>query len=105
MINNSKFFPEGTTTNDLVYVDNSLSSIEPLLTDNAPYATPWMKKVPKRKMTQMLLLMNQFAHSLVMCVKLWLYFEYACYLVNGEFIHKCSNDSVLVEKELSAKLG
>ena len=40
-----------------------------------------MKKVLKTKMTQMMFLINQFAHNLVMCVKLWMYFENTCYLV------------------------
>ena len=32
---NPKFFAEGTTTNDIVSVDDSLTSTEPLLTDDA----------------------------------------------------------------------
>ena len=33
-VNNPKFFPEGTTANDIVSVDNSLTSAEPLMTDD-----------------------------------------------------------------------
>ena len=32
---NPKFNPEGTTANDIVYVDDSLTSTEPLMTDDA----------------------------------------------------------------------
>ena len=32
---NPKFFPEGTTANDIVSVDDSLTSTEPLMTDDA----------------------------------------------------------------------
>ena len=31
---NPKFFPEGTTTNDIVSVDDSCTSTEPLMTDD-----------------------------------------------------------------------
>ena len=78
---NPEFFPEGTTTNDIVSVDNSLTTTEPLMNDDASYATFWMKKVLRPKMTQMVFLMNQFAQNLVMCIKLWMYFENTCYLV------------------------
>ena len=44
-VHNPEFFPEGTTTNDFVSVDNSLTSTEPLMNDDASYATSWMKKV------------------------------------------------------------
>ena len=73
---NPKFFPEGTTANDIVSVDDSLTSTEPLMTDDAILCD-----VLRPKMTQMMFLMNQFAHNLVMCVKLWMYFENTCYLV------------------------
>ena len=66
---NPKFFPEGTTANDIVSVDDSLTSTEPLMTDDAIYATSWMKKD------------DEFAHNLVMRIKLWMYFENTCYLV------------------------
>ena len=78
---NPKFFPEGTTANDIVSVDDSLTSIEPLVTDYAILCDILDKKVLRPKMTQMMFLMNQFAHNLVMCVKLWMYFENTCYLV------------------------
>ena len=32
---NPKFFPEGTTANDIVSVNDSLTSTEPIMTDNA----------------------------------------------------------------------
>ena len=66
---NPKFFPEGTTANHIVSVDDSLTSNEPLMTDDRSYATSQMKKVLRLKMTQMMFLMNQFVHNLVMCVK------------------------------------
>ena len=78
---NPKFFLEGTTANDIVSVDDSLTSIEPLVTDYAILCDILDKKVLRPKMTQMMFLMNQFAHNLVMCVKLWMYLENACYLM------------------------
>ena len=78
---NPNFFPEGTTANDIVSVDDSLTSTEPLMTDDVSYATYWMKKVLRTKMAQIMFLMNQFAHNLVKCIKLWMYFKNTCYLV------------------------
>ena len=69
-------------SNDIVAVVDSLTSTEPLMTDDESYMTSWMKKVLKpKKMIQMMFLMNPFAHNLVMCVKLWIYFKNTCYLV------------------------
>ena len=34
-VHNPKFFPEGNTANDNVSVDDSLTSTEPLMTDDA----------------------------------------------------------------------
>ena len=78
-IYNAKFFLEGTTANDIVSVDDSLTSTEALM--KRSYATPCMKKVLIPEMAQTMFLMNQFAHNLVMCVKLWMYLENACYLM------------------------
>ena len=78
---NPNSFPEGTTTNDIVSVDDSLTSTEPLMTDDVSYATYWMEKVLRPKMTQIMFLMNRFAHNLVKCVKPWMYFKNTCYLV------------------------
>ena len=86
---NPEFFPKGTTAHDIVSVGDSLTSTEPLMTEP--------------KMTQMVFLMNQFAHNVRQA--LGVLREYMLFSDNGEFIHKCLNEiSVLVENELSAKL-
>ena len=45
-----------------------------------PYATSWMKKVLRAKLTETMFLMNQFAHNLLLRVTLSMYFKTACYL-------------------------
>ena len=78
-IYNPKFFPEGTTANDIVSVDDSVTGTEPLMTDDV-----LDDEGSETKMTQMMFLMTQFAHNLVMCVKLWMHFKNTCYLVIKE---------------------
>ena len=68
VVYNTKFFPEGTTANDKVSVDDSLTSTEPL----------------RPQMAQMMFLINQIVYNLVTCVKLWIYFDNTCYLVKME---------------------
>ena len=81
VVYNSKFFPEGTTANGIVSVDDSLTSIEPLMTDEAILCNVLNEEGSETEFRHMMFLMNQLAHNLVMCVKLWMYFENTCYLV------------------------
>ena len=103
---NIEFFPEGTTANDIVSVDDSLTSTEPLMTDDAILCdvldeegseteddTDGLSNEP---------ICPQFSD---VRQALDVLREYMLFSDNGEFIHKCLNKiSVLVENELSAKL-
>ena len=77
---NPKCLPEGTNANDIVSVDDS----------HKHWATnDWWRDLMRSlgwrrfrdRRWHMMFLMNQFAHNLVMCVNLWMYFENTCYLV------------------------
>ena len=101
---NPELFPEGTTANDIVSVDDSLTSTEPLMTDNAILCdvldeegseteddTNGVSNEPIRPQS------SDVRQALDVLR------EYMLFSDNGEFIHKCLNKiSVLAENELSA---
>ena len=49
VVYNPEFFPEGTTANDIVSVDDSLTSTEPLMTDDAILCDVLYEKGSKTK--------------------------------------------------------
>ena len=103
---NLEFFPEGATANDIVSVDDSLTSIESLMTDDAILChvldeegseteddTDGISNEPVCPQSSDV---RQALHLLQ---------KYMLFSDNGKFIHECLNEvSVLVENELSAKL-
>ena len=100
---NPKFFPEETTTNDIVSVDDSLNSIEPLMTDDAILCDVLDEERSETEDdTDDEPICSQ---SSDVCQDLDVLREYMLFSDNGEFIHKCLKEiSVLVENEISAKL-
>ena len=103
---NPKFFPGETTANDMVSVDDSLTSTETLMTDDAIL---WDVLDEESCETEdgtdgvsNELICPQFSDA---CQALDPLREYMLFSDNGEFIHKfLSKICVLVENELSAKL-
>ena len=103
---NPEFFPEGTTANGIVSVDDSLNSTEPLMTDDAILCevldeegseteddTDGVSNEPICPQS------SDVRQALDVLQKYMLFSD------NGEFIHKCLNEiSLLVENGLSAKL-
>ena len=78
---NLKFFPEGTNAKKIVSVDDSVTSTEALMTDHAILCDVLDEEDSETEDDTDDVLMNQFSHNLVMCVKFSMYFENACYLV------------------------
>ena len=101
---NPEFFPEGTTANDIVSVDDSLISTEPLMTDDATLCNVLDKEGSETE--------DDGVSNEPICPQssdvrqaLYVLREYMLFSDNGEFIHKCLNEiSLLVENDLSAKL-
>ena len=100
---NPEFFPEGTTTNDSISVDDSLSRTEPLMADDVILCdvldeegseteddTDGVSKEP-------ICPQSSDVRQAIDVLR-----EYILFSDDGEFIHKCLNEiSVLVENELS----
>ena len=103
---NPKFFPEGTTTNDIVSVDDSLTSIEPLMTDDAILCDVLDEERSETEDdTDDVSNEPICSQSSDVCQDLDVLREYMLFSDNGEFIHKCLKEiSVLVENEISSKL-
>ena len=78
---NPKFFPEGTTANDIVSVDDSLTSTEPLMTDDGILCDVLDEEDSETEDDTDDVSNESIGHNLVMCIKLWMYFENTCYLV------------------------
>ena len=103
---NPNSFPERTTANDIVSVDDSLTSTEPLMTDDVSYAT-FLDEEGSENEDDTDYVSNEpiCLQSSEMCQALDVLQEYMLFSDNGEFIHKSLNEiSVLVENKLSAKL-
>ena len=103
---NPEFFPQGTAANDIVSVDDSLTSTEPLMTDDAILCDVLNEEGSETKGDT-----DGFSNKPIcpqskdVCQALDVLGEYMLFSDNGAFIHKCLNEiSVLVENELSAKL-
>ena len=103
---NPNFFPEGTTANDIVSVDDSLTSTEPLMTDDAIICDVLDEKGSETEDdTDDVSNEPICPQSSAVRQALDVFQEYMLFSDNGEFIHKCLNEiSVLVESKLSAKL-
>ena len=106
VVYNPKFFPEGTTANDIVSVDDFLTSTEPLMTDDAILCEVLDEEGSEIKDD------TDDVSNEPVCPKssdvrqaLDVLREYVLFNDSGEFIHTCSNEiNVLDENELSAKL-
>ena len=98
---NPKFFPEGTTTNDIISVDDSLTSTEPLMTDDAIICDVLDEKGSETEDdTDDVSNEPICPQSSAVRQALDVFQEYMLFSDNGEFIHKCLNEmSVLVENE------
>ena len=103
---NPEFLPEGTTANDIVSVDNTLTGTEPLMTDDVILCDVLDEEGSETEDD------TDGVSNEPICPQssdvrqdLDVLREYMLFSDNGEFIHKCLNEiSVLVENELSAKL-
>ena len=101
-----KFFLEGTTANDIVSVDDSFTSSEPLMIDDAILYNIYDEEGSETKDD------TDGVSNEPICPQsgdvrqsLDVLREYMLFSDNGEFVHNCLNEiSVLVENELSAKL-
>ena len=103
---NPEFFSEGTTANDIVSVDDSLSRTESLVTDDAILCDVLDEEGSETKddtdgvSNEPICPQSSDVHQALDVLR-----EYMLFSDNGEFIHKCFDEiSVLVENELSAKL-
>ena len=101
-----KFFPEGTTVNDIVSVDDSLTSTESLMTDDPILCDVLDEEGSETKddtdgvSNEPISPQSSDARQALDVLR-----KYMLFSDNGEFIYKCLNEiSVLVENELSAKL-
>ena len=102
---NPEFFPEGTTANDIVSVDDSLTSNEPLMNDDAILCDV-LDEESSETVDDTDGVSNEpiCPQSSDVRQALDVLQEYMLFSDNGEFIHNCLNEiSVLVENELSAK--
>ena len=103
---NPEFFLEGATTNDIVSLDDSLTSTETLMTDDAILCNVSDEEGSETEDD------TDGVSNEPICPQssdvpqaLDVLREYTLFSDNGECIHKCLNEiSVLVENELSAKL-
>ena len=105
-IYNPKFFPEGTTANDIVSVDDSVTGTEPLMTDDAILCDVLDDEGSETKnntddvSNDPICPQSSDVHQALDVLQ-----EYMLFSDKGEFIHKCLYEiSVLVESELSVKL-
>ena len=103
---NPEFFPEGTTANAIVSVDDSPTSTEPLMTDDAILCDVLVEESSETEddtdgiSNEPICPQSSDVRQALDVLR-----EYMLFSDNGEFIHKCLNEiSVLVESELSAKL-
>ena len=103
---NPEFFPEGTTANDIVSVDDSLTSTEPLMTDGAILCDVLDEEGSETEddtdgvSNEPICPQSSDVRQALDVLR-----EYMLFSDTGEFIHKCLNEiSVLVENELSVKL-
>ena len=98
---NTKFIPEGTTTNDIVSLDDSPTSTVPLMTDDAILCDVLDEEGSETEDDT-----DDFSNEPIcpqssdMRQALDVLLEYMLFSDNGEFIHKWLNEiSVLVKNE------
>ena len=103
---NPEFFPEATTANDIVSVDDSLTSTEPLMTDDAILCDVLDEEGSETENdTDGVSKKPIYPQSSDVCQAVDVLRGYVLFSDNEELTHKCLNQiSVLVENELSAKL-
>ena len=98
---NTKFIPEGTTANDIVYLDDSPTSTVPLMTDDAILCDVLDEEGSETEDdTDDVSNEPICPQSSDMRQALDVLLEYMLFSDNGEFIHKWLNEiSVLVKNE------
>ena len=103
---NPKFFPEGTTANDIVSVDDSLTSTEPLMTDDEILCNVLAEEDSETEddtddvCKEPTCPQSSDVHQALDVLRQNMLFS-----DNGEFIHKFLNEiRVLVENELPTRL-
>ena len=103
---NPKFFPEGTTANDIVSVDDSLTSTEPLMTDDEILCNVLAEEDSETEDdTDDVCKEPTCPQSSDVRQALDVLRQYMLFSDNGEFIHKFLNEiRVLVENELPTRL-
>ena len=103
---NPEFFPEGTSANDIVSVDDSLTSTESLMTDDATLCDVLDEEGSETEDdTDGVSNEPICPQSSDVCQALDVLRENMLFSDNRELTHKCLNEiNVLVENELSAKL-
>ena len=107
VVYNTKFFPEGTTANDKVSVDDSLTSTEPLMIDDAILCDAFDEQGSETvDGTDDVSNKSNCLQPGYVREALDILWEYMLFSENAEFTHKYLNEmSVLVvENELWAKL-
>ena len=101
---NPEFFPEGTTADDIVSVDDSLTSTEPLMTDDAILCDVLDEKGSETE-GDTDGVSNVCPQSCYVRQGLDVLREYMLFSDNGELIHKRLNEiNLLVENKLSVML-
>ena len=89
---NPEFFPEGTTANDIVSVDDSLTSTEPQMADDAILCDVLDEEGSETEDdTDGVSNEPIFPQSSGLSQALDVLREYMLFSDNGEFIHKCLN--------------
>ena len=103
---NPEFFPEGITANDIVSVDDSLTSTEPRMTDDAILCDVLDEEGSETEddtngvSNEPICPQSSDVRQALDVLR-----EYMLFSDNGEFIHKCLHEiSIENEFELSAKL-
>ena len=98
---NPEFFLEGTTVNDIVSVDDSVTNTEPLMTDDAILCDALDEEVSETEndtdgvSNEPICPQSSDVRQALNVIR-----EYMLFSDNREFIHKCLNEiSVLVENE------
>ena len=106
VVYNPEFFPEEATANDIVSVDDSLTSTEPLMTDDTLLYEVLDEEGSETEddtdgvSNEPICPQSSDVRQVLDVLR-----EYMLFSDNGEFIHKFLNEiSVLVENKLSTKL-
>ena len=96
---NPKFFSKGTTANDIISVDDSLTSTEPLMTDEVILCNVLDEECSETEddtddvSNEPICLQSGDVRQALDVLQ-----EYMLFSDNGEFIHKCLNEISVLAK-------